>query len=746
MKFKSIKLFSCLIAVSLVLSFVPSLMFTVSANDSTPTSADEESYMSQVDQGEEQWFDEETIYEETTEFPWEELEIEDIMDFYGDINMEPMSPINNDNASINGLDQPLAYEQVSAGTQYLSDGVYSLENYGNDNFWASVLDNSSDPDGYAVQTNVSTNPVQSFTRGMLFKISRVGTTNRYVIRSMLNNRIGLALVGNVVRTKELPTNDSDVAASDTFVITPSGAGYTIAPYGTNYIICSPNNTNSGTSTAKIHRNTAANAGDRAIWMLYQYTGERKSGINLPITATNWNYGAKVGETYTIELKTWTTEVGANTPYLLLHPDYTDMATVQRINDYKIKVTPTKVGPIGIRSIIRRDGTTTSFLTYKSVYSVVPEIDGENAVIKNIGTGKYIDISSQSTSSGAYIQQDYYNGMPDSRWNFDVVYGGFFYIKSLHSSMYIGVDSSSTTYVKQYSAQSDYTLWRFNETTGGNYSLACKATESGGTVLTAPTSQNGEYLRMAAYTDNTDYRDELLFYVYEYTSTVNNYFDKGYMIRYSETEESAREKINGYSRAVAEVYLREMGLLLILNTAQYYNSITDQCKGTVTEENIDTLCEEICEQEKPDHSYLGVVKSYFHSTYPGSQTETNILWSGHKIWSTNVAEETDYNRSHSIFTSIFLINLFSTQNRTVYSQSVLLHELNHQYGVSDHYCETDKNDDCKSGDICSECGTEEASRPATCIMNMSYQDINSQTLICDGCRQEMIAHLEDHHKN
>lgn len=743
MKFKNIKLFSCLIAVSLVLSFVPSLMFTVSANDSTPTSADEESYMSQVDQGEEQWFDEETIYEETTEFPWEELEIEDIMDFYGDINMEPMSPINNDNASINGLDQPLAYEQVSAGTQYLSDGVYSLENYGNDNFWASVLDNSSDPDGYAVQTNVSTNPVQSFTRGMLFKISRVGTTNRYVIRSMLNNRIGLALVGNVVRTKELPTNDSDVAASDTFVITPSGAGYTIAPYGTNYIICSPNNTNSGTSTAKIHRNTAANAGDRAIWMLYQYTGERKSGINLPITATNWNYGAKVGETYTIELKTWTTEVGANTPYLLLHPNYTDMATVQRINDYKIKVTPTKVGPIGIRSIIRRDGTTTSFLTYKSVYSVVPEIDGENAVIKNIGTGKYIDISSQSTSSGAYIQQDYYNGMPDSRWNFDVVYGGFFYIKSLHSSMYIGVDSSSTTYVKQYSAQSDYTLWRFNETTGGNYSLACKATESGGTVLSAPTSQNGEYLRMAAYTDNTDYRDELLFYVYEYTSTVNNYFDKGYMIRYSETEESAREKINGYSRAVAEVYLREIGLLLMLNDAQYYHSAVDECKGTVTSDNIDDLC-----QHSAAHTERRNMIDSFISDHSGSTTLTTILWSGHKISSTASSGTINYNRSCSYGNSVFIIKLLSDNVRTEYSQGVVLHELNHQYGAPDHYHEpTVSGDDttCKFIDICSTCDGPNA-RPLSCIMFSSRQNIFNVDIICYDCKQDILAHLEGHHKN
>lgn len=34
---------------------------------------------------------------------------------------------------------------------------------------------------------------------------------------------------------------------------------------------------------------------------------------------------------------------------------------------------------------------------------------------------------------------------------------------------------------------------------------------------------------------------------------------------------------------------------------------------------------------------------------------------------------------------------------------------------------------------------------SCIIAM-YCDLNSSTIICDGCRQEMIAHLEDHHKD
>ena len=75
----------------------------------------------------------------------------------------------------------------------------------------------------------------------------------------------------------------------------------------------------------------------------------------------------------------------------------------------------------------------------------------------------------------------------------------------------------------------------------------------------------------------------------------------------------------------------------------------------------------------------------------------------------------------------------------------MHELNHQYGAKDHYHELlDKNDpkSCKHKDICSTCG--ENRRPESCIMNNSHTDIHRDDIICDACKNDILAHLYEHH--
>ena len=80
-----------------------------------------------------------------------------------------------------------------------------------------------------------------------------------------------------------------------------------------------------------------------------------------------------------------------------------------------------------------------------------------------------------------------------------------------------------------------------------------------------------------------------------------------------------------------------------------------------------------------------------------------------------------------------------------SQSVLMHELNHQYGARDHYHELrDKEDDgsCKFKDICTECGINP--RSESCIMYDSRIDITNNDVICDECQNDILAHLNEHH--
>ena len=75
----------------------------------------------------------------------------------------------------------------------------------------------------------------------------------------------------------------------------------------------------------------------------------------------------------------------------------------------------------------------------------------------------------------------------------------------------------------------------------------------------------------------------------------------------------------------------------------------------------------------------------------------------------------------------------------------MHELNHQFGASDHYHELAIEGDetsCKFKNISSICGTNP--RPETCIMYNSRINITNDDVICDECINDILNHLENHH--
>ena len=72
----------------------------------------------------------------------------------------------------------------------------------------------------------------------------------------------------------------------------------------------------------------------------------------------------------------------------------------------------------------------------------------------------------------------------------------------------------------------------------------------------------------------------------------------------------------------------------------------------------------------------------------------------------------------------------------------MHEMNHQFDVSDHYHDV-VNNVCQNREFCSTCGLD--ARDSNCIMNKSDSiSINNNDVLCDDCKEEMISHLESHH--
>lgn len=340
----------------------------------------------------------------------------------------------------------------------------------------------------------------------------------------------------------------------------------------------------------------------------------------------------------------------------------------------------------------------------------------------------------SKYNGALMQ---YNGLSNSvtalstslsdikKWRISEVGDRRYIIQPINDeSQYLSI--SSNTIGTNLSISSTSFYWDINTNSDGSYRImpydfvnsSNGITYSGGSVL------------LNMYT-NSSYKKWNINPIY--TATVNSYYDNGYPVRYNESSVVSCSAINGYIEDISTIYRNLFGLDIVSNGTMYFNSVADSCKGTVSNSNINTLC-----THSDRHTDAMNIARDFIKYYNGTNTLTNVYWTGHKTY-----DSIGYNRSFSWGNNgIYMLELCSSDNRVLNSEGVLMHELNHQYGASDHYHEILENGRCRGGVICSECGINK--RPATCIMNQDRISLSSDDLICDGCKNEMINHLESHH--
>ena len=91
----------------------------------------------------------------------------------------------------------------------LPDGIYSFRNtYASQRYMDIRLDLVTPNNNIQQYSFNGTCPSNTYTRSGLFKVSQVGTTGRYVIRLMLNNRLSFGFDGDWVMTKLISPYDS----------------------------------------------------------------------------------------------------------------------------------------------------------------------------------------------------------------------------------------------------------------------------------------------------------------------------------------------------------------------------------------------------------------------------------------------------------------------------------------------------------------------------------------------------------
>lgn len=138
-------------------------------------------------------------------------------------------------------------------------------------------------------------------------------------------------------------------------------------------------------------------------------------------------------------------------------------------------------------------------------------------IKNISSGKYMDVEGPSTADGAYIQQWAYHTGNQEKWQITHLGSGYYSIKSVYSNKYVGVSNSSVldeTPIVQTSTLSDSSKWKIMITADGNYKFVSKL--SGKAIsLPSQSGSNGTNLQQLAYTNDAIYTDEWI---------INNWHD------------------------------------------------------------------------------------------------------------------------------------------------------------------------------------------------------------------------------
>ena len=609
------------------------------------------------------------------------------------------------------------------------DGVYALQNHSSLSSWMSVEDDSVWAGNHIQQAFSNTSPASStvFDRSSLFKISRVNGTSRYVIRSMLNNNLSFGIVGTEVITKEIPSSDSDVESADTFYIEWDGYGFLIRPYGSSYVIGI-----ASTSIANLTIAPEAQVSSYERWTFVQYTGEHRSGLILYRPSLWGSVGIVVGTTGTATLVGWCTYIDANTLSMDVTAGYEDLGElVWNDSENTVALSAYSPGKFSINGRIQyADGTQVAVGTF--VHMIVPQ-EG-TYYIQNASTEKYIDIKGPSTSEGAIIHQWQYHTGNQAKWNIEHVSnsGGYVRLKSVYSNLYIGVDSSDTSVIRQYSTQNDYTLWKIDRTTSGNLVFRCKATESSGIVLSVPITadSNGTNLTQITYTDNTNNKDE--WYLYRlsgYTINVSVLYDNAYSNRYS----NAYSRISNQILVLQEKYMQDFGIVVNASLSVFCSYADTYCTTDPTVQC--THDSEPCRDSGYNRSrslevyslhHTNIYNIMYHIPFPDLSSTVKVAYIGHTLCSeTNHTGHPAYGLTDIPHGLATIMNFVSEANET----KTFLHEFGHFYSVEDHYGGSGRNTD----QIKAETGNNGYSEYCIYGERRNEAAVLNDFTICDGCK-------------
>lgn len=403
---------------------------------------------------------------------------------------------------------------------YIPDGVYALQNMGNQGRWMDIQYDSVNAGAYVQQYGFGTSPSTSFSRSGLYKISRVPNTQRYIVRLMLNNRLTIGISGTKVVTKEIPVADSEVVTADTFYIISDSQGFVLQPVGQTQVITANDTMASGSSGAPDSYLTTTSWGERtdeARWTLEKYTGVHSYGYILYRPVTLY-----AGDIISLSAVVWSTKIDYNTPCISVASGYHDYA-VGSWNDgtfkgsYSLKTN----GDFQIAIRIYNGSRQLSDIFYRML-TIELVVDEGTYFIKNKQHGVYMQIDDNDApnydSSGGIMELWDFDGGDYQKWRLNHIGNGYYTISSAKSHLSLAVQSSYLNTGDKPIVQEPLTAqerhqWKITKSSSGAYIIRPKSGESyetdwcmcaGGQFLDVTDGLNVE---QRAYVNNNSYKDE-----------------------------------------------------------------------------------------------------------------------------------------------------------------------------------------------------------------------------------------------
>ena len=654
---------------------------------------------------------------------------------------------------------------------YIEDGVYMFKNIGNAGMYMDTQDGSTQEGHHAQQYKYP--PIDNtFYRSGAFKIKQIGNTGQYTIRLMTNNLLTWGKnSSDQVISQAIPTSEDDVPISQRYYIVYDFSGYIFIPcYTTQAISATENSNASGNNGAPesyltfIDRNTPRKS---ARWDLYKYSGGIQWGVDINAPNEMSNIGAVVGEIYTVKPVVWTTSPGFQNVRIALASSNNPNAMYLQWNpdDQEALVAITNPGHISLSvDLVLESGSYASvFCSEQYEWNAIPN-EG-TYYIQSRKISRYASIVDPYSNEGNLIWL-HGSAQPDnSKWQIEHVNnsGGYVRLKSLYNGYYMGVDPNDITQIVQYSTTGNNTLWRFEILDDNSMKIFCKESESSDKVV----MNDGLILFQSEYTDDSDYSDE--WYVFKTTRVIKiqSYYDHGQVVRFGT---SAVTDIRITQQLANKYFSDILGIDIYSYSPLYYQTLPDICKSSVTENNLDSMCYNINHTwttetrtvlengEEVTHIYNCYCtnrSSYIKMFEPtNTAADISILWSGHRIISHSISGDININRSCSNGSKNLILML--SENKDLIT---LIHEMAHQFGAPDHYCEEGASgQECHFEDRCNTHASEENKRPAWCIMDNSnvndpdytpWSDIGDRDIneiFCEKCRKDMLAYIKTHYSD